>query len=171
MPNVKLVAEREMIEAVPVPDRLMVCGLFRALSVIVTAPVRVPIAVGVKVTVIVQFAPGATEAPQVVVFAKSPVAVILVMSSVPLPVFVSVTDCAALVVPTRTLPNLRLVVERPTTGARPVPVRLTDCGLPDALSVIVIAPVRVPEAFGVNVTLMVQLVPGFIVALQLLACA
>jgi hypothetical protein len=34
------------------------------LSVIVTAPVRAPVAVGVKVTLIVQLAPAATELPQ-----------------------------------------------------------------------------------------------------------
>jgi len=38
----------------------------------------------------------------------------------------------------------------------PVPDRLTDWGLPGALSVKLIAAVRVPEAWGVNVTLIVQ---------------
>ena len=45
----------------------------------------------------------------------------------------------------------------------PLPVRLIDCGLPAALSVTVIDPVRVPGAVGVNVTSMVQLAPGFTV--------
>jgi hypothetical protein len=41
-----------------------------------------------------------------------------------------------------------------------VPVRLTDCGLPEALSVIVKLAVRLPAAVGVNVTLMVQFAPA-----------
>jgi hypothetical protein len=39
---------------------------------------------------------------------------------------------------------------------RPVPVRATDWELPGALSVRLIAAVRPPEAWGVNVTLIVQ---------------
>ena len=42
----------------------------------------------------------------------------------------------------------------------PVPVRLTDCGLPVALSVTVTAAVGVPLALGVKVTLIVQLAPA-----------
>src|SRR6266576_3761149 len=41
-------------------------------------------------------------------------------------------------------------------GLVPVPVRLTICGLPPALSVMVKFPVRAPAAVGVNVTLIVQ---------------
>jgi len=58
--------------AVPVPERLAVCGLLVALSVTVKVPLRVPVAVGVKVTLIVQDAPAATELPQLFVSAKSP---------------------------------------------------------------------------------------------------
>jgi len=78
----------------------MVCGDPAALSVMLTAPVRVPVAVGVNVTLMVQEAPAATELPQVFVSAKSPLAVMLVMLNVPLPVLVSVEDWGALVVPT-----------------------------------------------------------------------
>src|SRR5580700_10316684 len=45
-------------------------------------------------------------------------------------------------------------------GLTPVPVRLTDCGLPAALSAIVTAPVRVPAAVGVKVTVMVHPAPA-----------
>ena len=41
-------------------------------------------------------------------------------------------------------------------GLVPVPVRLTVCGLPPALSVMVKVPVRAPATVGVNVTLIVQ---------------
>jgi hypothetical protein len=46
---------------IPVPESCIVCGLFEELSVIVSMPAReVPAAVGVKVTLMVQFA-GAVE--------------------------------------------------------------------------------------------------------------
>ena len=82
------------------PVRLMVCGDPAALSAMLTAPVRVPVAVGVNVTLMVQEAPAATELPQVSVSAKSPLAEMLVTLNVPLPVLLSVTDWAELVVPT-----------------------------------------------------------------------
>ena len=53
--------------AVPVPVRLTVWGLAGALSAIVTEAVRLPLAEGVKVTLIVQVAPAATELPQLLV--------------------------------------------------------------------------------------------------------
>jgi hypothetical protein len=51
----------------PAPVRLTLCGLPVALSVIVIVPGWLPTAVGVKVTLMEQLAPGATEAPQVLV--------------------------------------------------------------------------------------------------------
>ena len=71
-----------------------------------TEALRLPVAVGVKVTLIVQFAPAATLAPQVLVCEKSPLFVpVIVMPeplkvSVALPVFVRVTFCEELLVPT-----------------------------------------------------------------------
>ena len=82
------------------------------------------------------------------------------MFSVALPVLVSVTVCAALVLPTGTLPKLRLVGDRDTTGAVPTPVSDTVCGLPAALSVIVRVPLIVPDEAGENVTETVQLDPA-----------
>jgi hypothetical protein len=99
-----VVREKATTGVVPVPVSVTVCGLPVALSVIVSVPVRVPPAVGVKVTLIVQLAPAATVDPQVLVSAKSllfvPVIVILVMLTGVSSVLVSVTVCAALVVPT-----------------------------------------------------------------------
>jgi hypothetical protein len=66
-----------------------VAGL--ALSVIVTAPVLVPVAVGLKVTLMVQLALAATLEPQVLVWEKSPLVLMLEMLRVVLPVFVRVT--------------------------------------------------------------------------------
>ena len=71
-----------------------------ALSVMVTEAVRVPLAMGVKVTLIVQFAPAPTELPQVLVWAKSPalapVMARLVIVKVALPVLARRTDCGLL---------------------------------------------------------------------------
>ena len=73
MPKAKLEGEILIVAPVlvPVPVRLTVCGLPVALSVRVTAAVRVPLATGLKVTLIVQLAPAATELPHVLVWAKS----------------------------------------------------------------------------------------------------
>jgi hypothetical protein len=102
----------------------------------------VPVAPGVKVTLIEQFAPAASEAPQVVVSAYWALATILVMVREAVPVFVSVMDCAVLVVFTVWLVNVRLVGDKLTPGEDvPVPVRFTVWGLPLALSVMVIVPV------------------------------
>ena len=97
-------AERLTEEPVPVPVRVMVCGLPLALSVMLTEAVRVPAAAGVNVTLIVQLLFAATELPQVLVWLKSlafvPVSEMLVMLKLAFPVFIRTTACAALVVPT-----------------------------------------------------------------------
>jgi len=90
-----------------------------ALSVIVTAPFRVPVVVGMKVTLIVQVFETAKKARQLFVCAKSPLDTILVMFSVAEPLLVRVTDCAGVVVPTTTLPNVRLEGDKITVGAAP----------------------------------------------------
>ena len=65
------------------------------MSVTVTLPFLGPVAVGVNVTLIVQLPPAATEVPQVLVCAKSPLFVpvipILLMVRAVLPLFVNVT--------------------------------------------------------------------------------
>lgn len=76
------------------------------------------------------------------------------------PLLVSVTVWAALVVPTSWLPKLRLVAERLTAGATPVPLKLITWGLPAASSVTLIWPVRVPVEVGAKVTLNAQLAPA-----------
>jgi hypothetical protein len=91
-------------KSVPVPVNATVCGLPAASSVIVTLAARFPVAEGLKVTLIVQFVAAATLAPHVFVSEKSPlfapVIVMLVMFSVALPLFASVTFCVALAVVT-----------------------------------------------------------------------
>ena len=69
---------------------------------------------------------------------------------------------------------MRLVVESVIAAGTPVPVRPMVCGLLAALSVIVTAPASAPPVLGVNVTLIVQLAVGTMVAGesgQLFVCA
>jgi len=93
--KVRLLGEKLTTAAVPVPVRLTVCGLPAALSVIFTEAVRLPIPEGVKVTLAVQLAPGATELPHVLLREKSaalgPVTRTLVIFKVALPLLVKVT--------------------------------------------------------------------------------
>jgi hypothetical protein len=94
------------------------------------------------------------------------------MLSRALPVLESVTVCAAVAEPSFSWPNERLVGERVTTGiAVTDPVKVTLCGLPLALSVIVSEALREPVAAGVKVTLIAQLAPATTLLLQLLVCA
>jgi hypothetical protein len=124
------------------------------------AEVSVPVPSGANVTVIVQLPPAATPVPQLLVWLNPKYPMInCTISSGPMPVFESVTVCGALVVPMFCWPNVRLDGERLTMGAgTPVPVKLTVCGLPAALSVIVSDAPRDPAADGVNVTLITQFV-------------
>ena len=73
------------------PVRLTLCVAGLALSAMVKEPLREPLTVGVKVTLSVQLALAATVEPQVLVWEKSPLAVMLVMLRVALPVLLRVT--------------------------------------------------------------------------------
>jgi hypothetical protein len=103
----------------------------------------------------VQDPPAATLVPQVFVLEKAvePVIMMPLMLSVVLPVLLSVV-VSGLALALFTLPKPRLAGLNSTTV--PVPVRLTVCGLPAALSVIDNVPVRVALSVGLKVTLMVQ---------------
>jgi hypothetical protein len=74
------------------------------------------------------------------------------------PTLVRVTVFAALVVPTVTVPKLKLVGD--SSAVVPIPLSGTSCGLPDALSVTPKEALRVPVAVGLKVTLKVQLAPA-----------
>ena len=81
----------------PVPLSGTLCGLPGPLSVKINEPLRVPAVVGVNVTKTVQDAVDAKLVPQLFVCAKSPLVAILPIVSVPAPLLVRVTFCAALV--------------------------------------------------------------------------
>ena len=146
--KVSEVAERLATGPLPVPVRLMVWVAGLALSVRVTEPVRVPVAVGLKVTLIEQEEDAATLDPQVFVSEKLPLAVVLVMLRGTLAVFLRVTLCALLLEPIACAANVKDVAERLATGTAPVPLRLIVWVVGLALSVIVIEPLRVPVALG-----------------------
>ena len=164
LPKVRLEGVNVTPGAVPVPVRAMVCAPPLALSVMVMTPVRTPLAVGVKVTAIVQVFPAATgvEIEQVVPAsrAKSPLAARAVMESELVPLLVSVTDCAVAVVPITVLPKVRLEGVNVTPGAVPVPLNAMVCVPPLALSVMVMTPVLTPLATGLNVAAMRQVLPA-----------
>ena len=108
-----------------------------------------------------QLDPAAKLEPQGLppITAKLPVTAILEIVSDAVPVLINVTDCGELVVFTTCPPKDRLAGRRLTAGANaaPVPVRLAVWGLLSALSLTVNVPVRIPDAVGVKVTLIVQL--------------
>jgi hypothetical protein len=89
--------------AVAVPVSEIVCGEPAALSFTVSVAVSVPVAVGANVTAMLQEAPVASDAPQMLVLAKTallvPVRLMPVIVSGALPVLVSVAFCAADVAP------------------------------------------------------------------------
>lgn len=124
LPNATELGDR-VTAVVPGPERPTDWGLPPALSVRVTQAVREPVPVGVKVTLIEQFEPAASEVPQVLVSAKSallaPEMAIELMESEALPVFESVTVCALLVVLTTWLGKVSEVGNRLATGSDPPP--------------------------------------------------
>ncbi len=133
---------------------------------------RLPPAVGVILTLIEQLAPAANEAPQVVVSLKSPefvpVMEIPLIVRVSVPVFVSVTVCAAVEVPRAVAANVSVEGERDTVGAVPVPDRDMVCGEEAALSLTLSVAVRAPLAVGLNATLIEQFAPAAKLAPQVL---
>ena len=128
--------------AVPVPVRVTICGEPVALSVTSRLPVTLPVVTGAKVTEMVQLAPAANDAPQLLVSLNNPTrgelgAEMPVMVSGTLPVLLSVTVCAAEVVPAAA-EKLSDEGVRTATGAEaavPEPLSATVCGEPLALSV------------------------------------
>ena len=114
---------------------------------------------------------------QLLVWLKSPgmppVGAIPVMVKAARPVFCSVEDCTALLVFAGTLLNVRPGGVKVTAGplpCAPVPVSVTVCGLPAAVSLTLTEAERAPRAAGLKVTAMVQLKPATRVMGQLLVC-
>lgn len=102
-----------------------------AVSVKVKAPVRVPVVLGVKVTLTVQEDPVARVVAQLLVWEKSPVATMLVMPILAVPELVSVIGWDALLVPSDWLAKVSAEDENKAIGAPwPVPSKVTVWLLP-----------------------------------------
>src|SRR2546429_226701 len=142
LPKSRLVGANPTPGAVPFPLRENICGLPPASSASDSVPVRAPEAVGVKVTLMVQFPPAAKVAglvgqalAPVLVAAKSPEAANELIVKAAAPVFVSVTVIGALVVASGWIPRPNSVDAYTTQGAFPFPLSVIICDLPAALSV------------------------------------
>lgn len=102
---------------VPVPVKAADCGLPVVLSVIVIDALRGPGWLGVKVTLMVQFAPAARLDSHVLLWLKSaalaPVNAMLLITTSELPVLVRISGCAPLLVPVNCgEAKFKLVAER-----------------------------------------------------------
>jgi len=154
----------------PVPVSPTVRGLLVALELTTVSVLAYAVtAVGVNVTLSLQVLPGATAAEQVprVTLANGVGALAEVMKSGLAPVLVTSTVFVVLVL--SALPPKAMGPagsENVVAGGTPAPLREIVRGLPAALSVMVIAPERVPKAVGVKVTLIVQFAPAARVAPQ-----
>src|SRR4030088_231447 len=126
-PKLRLVDDN-VTGAIPVPFTLMVCGLLLASSVTLSVARRDPIAPGVKGTVIVQFAPAARLAPQLLVSAKSelltPEKPMLLMLSVTFWPLVNVAVCGVLILPSATEPKARPEAGRSVVAPQPGSLKL-----------------------------------------------
>jgi hypothetical protein len=156
--------------AYPSPERAIVCGLFAALLVTVTCPLRFPVAAGENRTVIVQLAPLAKFPGQLFVCEKSPLAATTMFVRLPLPVFVSVEVAGPLVVPTSWFAKVTVAGVSVAGGGVPLPVSASVCGLLVAPVVTVRLPDLVPVAAGANCTLTVHVPLAGIELPQVFVC-
>jgi len=146
----------------PVPDKVTVCKAEGLLSLTVMYPLRDPAAEGANVIAIVQLAPAASTFPQVLVWAKSPLATTLKICSGVLLEFINVTVWWLLVVFNSWLPNPRLEgdTETPTTAFT---VRVVEPVTPADVALTVVVPVPalvanpwLPEALLIFATLVLD---------------
>jgi hypothetical protein len=159
----ELVVKSATAGAAPVPLTVTACGEPLALSATLIDALKLAAEAGVKVTLMVQVAPAARVAEQLEVSAKSavfaPVRVTPDIDKVAVPGFDRVNVWTALVTPTVVLGKESVDGVKTACGVGagvPVPVRVEACGEPVALSVTVIAAVKLAADTGVKVTLMVQ---------------
>ena len=170
----RLVGEKETV-GTPIAEPLngTLCGDPTALSVATRFAVAAPEVVAVKVIVSVQLAPAASEVPQVFPIKLNWLALVpenlyeLTAIVVALLVLVTVSTCAAEVIPGAVAGKVRLAGEKDTViAASTEPLNGTLCGDPWALSVATRDALAVPEADGVKVIDSVQLAPAASEVLQ-----
>ena len=97
---------------IPVPVSATICGLVTSESVMVSVPVRTPVVVGRKLTLIRQLRPAFSVVPQLFESEKFVLQAMLLIEIGVVPTFDSVTVWFALRVPTSWLPNSNEVVLR-----------------------------------------------------------
>ena len=158
------------------PDSDAVTGVVVVLLVMDSVPDWLPPEVGANFTLTVQDAPAASELPQLPDWVNWPETAIDEIVAAAEPGLETVTDCAAVVEPTASSPNARLVGETvrlllPTTEFPLVPTRVIVVGLPGWLLGMVRLPVVTPDPVGVKVTLTVQVESDARLVPQLLVCA
>ena len=157
-PKAMLAGPRKMVDPPgtrPVPVSAMLCGELPALSTMVTVAERPPVVAGVKWPWMVQLAPAARLVPQLLAITKeeasTPDTEMLVMDRAAPPVFVSVIDCDPEDDPTVTFPKAMALAESEAMGGlNAEPDSATVWVVLLALSVMVIAAVKVPVAVGAN---------------------
>lgn len=134
VPTLRLTKVSELRESdtavFPVPFSLTVWLPVLASSAMVKVALIEPVVEGVNVTVNVHKSPTPRVLPQLLFWVKAelfaPVMAMLEMSSVAVPVLVSVTVCGVLLVPTTWVPKYKDEADRVAPGlVVPVPVRLT----------------------------------------------
>jgi hypothetical protein len=152
--------------AVAVPETLITCGELGASSIIEMVSLSVLGDTGAKTTPATVQLALAASVPQafselVKLVMLLPPATTLEICRGALPELVTVTLIAALDVPCNVLGKFTVLDESVTAGPvtggpMPVPVRVTTCGLPGALSMKLTVACRAPAAAGVKVTAMEQ---------------
>ena len=119
----------------PVPLNAIVAGEFVALLTTLILPAALPAVAGAKPTVRVKLCPAARVTAPVKPLTLNPAPLIAAceMVTLPVPLFVNVIVCAALL-PTKVLPKPRLLVLAESryvcageAGDTPVPVTATEC--------------------------------------------
>ena len=153
-----VVAMAKPVEPAPVSET--VCGLSVAESVSVNVPVRVPLAVGVKVTATVQLALGDREAAQLFVSEKSPLVCTWLICNPKGPGLfqghgLGRAGSAHLLARER-----QAVRSHGQGGSCSLAGQFHRPRTPGGMSVMVRVPVRVPVAVGVNVTWIAQVPPA-----------
>jgi hypothetical protein len=120
------------------------------LLTITTVPLRDPLTVGVRRTVIWHDAPTASEVPQVLVWEKSPLEVIEVIVNAPEPELVTVLVFELLVVPTITFPKSSEDAERVACGTPAIVTVAVAAGAPGTVTETVTTPGVVSIVYGMS---------------------
>jgi hypothetical protein len=135
LPKLALAGVTEICCCTPVPLSAIVAGEFVALLTTLMFPAALPAVAGAKLTVRVKLCPAArvTAPEHPLTLNPAPLIAACEMVTLPVPLFVSVIVCEALL-PTRALPKLRLLALADSryvcaggAGDTPVPVTATEC--------------------------------------------